>query len=101
MSDINSQSSEPESLFRVFREQFAIHCPYTIIPPGVSAQDFSESQPWLYKTILMIASFGDRNRQLEMGKKIGQEISEAMLLRGEKSLDMLQCLLVYNSWYVI
>ena len=101
MSDINSQSSEPESLLRVFREQFAIHCPYTIIPPGVTAQDFSESQPWLYKTILMIASFGDRNWQLEMGKKISQEISEAMLLRGEKSLDMLQCLLVYNSWYVI
>jgi hypothetical protein len=33
-----------------------------------------------------------------MSKQLLMDVSSAMLLRGEKSLDMLQCLIIYNTW---
>lgn len=49
----------------------------------------------------MVASQGDRPRQLEMAKQIATDVAAAMLLRGEKSLDMLQSLILYNAWLVL
>jgi hypothetical protein len=49
----------------------------------------------------MLAAQEERTRQQEMGKQIVSEIASAMLLKGEKSLDMLQSLCICNLWLVI
>lgn len=49
----------------------------------------------------MLAAQEERPRQQEMGNKIVSEIASAMLLQGEKSLDMLQSLCICNLWLVI
>lgn len=46
----------------------------------------------------MIASDGDRLRQVNMSKRMLMDVSASMLIRGEKSLDLLQCLILYNIW---
>ncbi len=48
----------------------------------------------------MVASYKNRASQIEVSKDIVRDITSAMLLRGEKSLDMLQALIVYNAWSV-
>lgn len=49
----------------------------------------------------MLAAQEERTRQQEMGNQIVSEIASAMLLQGEKSLDMLQSLCICNLWLVI
>ena len=45
----------------------------------------------------MIASFEDRVHQLEVAKEIVLGNSSAMLIRGDKNMDMLQSLILYNG----
>jgi hypothetical protein len=100
-----SDSSDPDSqdksehLLQIFREQFAIHIPFLILSADETPQHLESTRPWLYRTMLMIASYEDLVRQEVTSKQIGTDIALAMLLRGEKTLDMLQALLVYNAWY--
>jgi hypothetical protein len=92
---------DPRRLLNVYRERFAPRFPFFHIPDGVSAEDLRSSKPWLYRTVLMVAVQEERLHQQELGKQIVSDISSAMLLRGEKSLDMLQSLCVCNLWLVV
>ncbi|KAE9380143.1 hypothetical protein N431DRAFT_459105 [Stipitochalara longipes BDJ] len=85
-------------LLNVYREQFAPHFPFIHIPDGISAEELRGQKPWLYRAVLMVAAQEERLRQQELGKQIVSDIASAMLLRGEKSLDMLQSLCVCNLW---
>ncbi len=87
-------------LLNVFREQFHTHFPFITIPDCVSPEDLRLQKPWLYRAILMVAAQEERTRQQELGKQIVSDMACAMLLQGEKSLDMLQSLLVCNLWSV-
>jgi hypothetical protein len=86
-----------ECLLDVFRERYFPHWPFVIIPSGLTANQLQNQTPWLHKTILMIASFEDRVHQLEVAKEIVLGISSAMLIRGDKNMDMLQSLILYNG----
>jgi hypothetical protein len=92
------QVHDSRRLLNVYREQFAPHFPFIHIPDGVSAEDLRSQKPWLYRTVLMVAAQEERLRQQELGKQIVSDIVSAMLLRGEKSLDMLQSLCICNLW---
>jgi hypothetical protein len=88
---------QQERLLNVFRERYSPHWPFIIIPSGLTANQLQNQKPWLHKTILMIASFEDRVHQLEVAKEIVLGISSAMLIRGDKNMDMLQSLILYNG----
>lgn len=66
----------------------------------MTAQTLQAERPWLYRIIMVVASAENRNHQVESGKQLAMDIAAAMIVKGEKSLDMLQCLLVYNIWFV-
>lgn len=89
---------EANRLLSVYREQFAPRFPFIDIPDGLPAEDLRNQKPWLYRTIMMVAAQDNRSRQQELGEHIFSEMACAMLLRGEKSLDMLQSLCVCNLW---
>lgn len=95
------QAHDSRRLLNVYREQFAPHFPFINIPDDVSAEDLRNQKPWLYRSIMMVAAQEERTRQQEMGKQIVSEMALEILLRGEKSLDMLQSLCVCNLWSVI
>lgn len=90
----------PESrrLLDIYREQFAPHFPFIHISDRISACELRHERPWLYRSVLMIAAQEERLRQQELGKQIVSDIALTMLLRGDKSLDMLQALCVCNLW---
>jgi hypothetical protein len=94
------QVHDSRRLLNVYRERFAPHFPFIHIPDGTSAEELRNQKPWLYRTILMIAAQEEILRQQELGKQIVSDIASAMLLRGEKNLDMLQSLCVCNLWSV-
>jgi len=66
----------------------------------VTAADLRRDKPYLYSTILLVASNMKPARQLAMGKEIFHTITTSLLLRGVRNLDLLQSLLVYSAWFV-
>ena len=49
---------------------------------------------------MMAALFKDHERQQGLGKDILRYLTDHLILRGEKNLDLLQGLIVYISWSV-
>lgn len=97
-SDFELREERAEKLLKLFKEQFQVHIPVEFVLPKETPQGLQATRPWLYRTVMMLSCQEERNRQIEQGNQIARDLMEAMLIRGEKSLDMFQALLVYNTW---
>jgi hypothetical protein len=96
----NVENIFPDALLYIFRSNMAPQFPFVIIPETVSAADLAQSKPFLYKTVLMVASYHDKAGQLRMTKEIFQYLSINMVVNNERSFDLLQGLLVLMAWQV-
>ncbi|EXJ68069.1 uncharacterized protein A1O5_08684 [Cladophialophora psammophila CBS 110553] len=61
--------------------------------------EMRQKKPFLVLAILMVGYRQDPARQTTIAHKLREMVSHSMLVQGKKSLDMLQALLVYLSWY--
>lgn len=52
--------------------------PYAVIAPGVTADELRDGHPWLWRMVLMVASFHERGRQIEEAKRLVTELSCAV-----------------------
>ncbi|KAI1628076.1 hypothetical protein EDD37DRAFT_290559 [Exophiala viscosa] len=88
-----------ERLFSDFRTYMNGYFPYVIIPPQVSSASVREEKPFLFRTCIAVACHVDPPVQRQLGEELFRHIGESMLLKAEKSLDLLQGILVLISWY--
>ena len=90
----------PDTLLYIFRHNMVSQFPFVVIPEGISAAELSQTKPFLFKTVIMVASYHDKSGQARMAKEIFQYLSAHMIIANEKSLDLLQGLLVLTAWSV-
>ncbi|KAK4935066.1 hypothetical protein LTR10_023798 [Elasticomyces elasticus] len=91
-------SAIEERLFSDFRTYMNGYFPYVVIPPEVSSASVRENKPFLFRTCIAVACHVDPPVQRQLGEELFRYIGERMLLKGEKSLDLLQGILVLVSW---
>ncbi|TVY27504.1 Transcriptional regulator [Lachnellula hyalina] len=89
---------DEEDLLRVYKEQFAIRFPFIILPPHTTSSELRAQKPFLHRAIMLVASNRKRMQQIEMAKQLSMDIAGALILKGDRSLDMLQSLVTYNAW---
>jgi hypothetical protein len=68
----------------------APHMSFVVIPLGSTVSILGRTRPFLLQAITTVASFHNTATQQTMAKDLMREISERMLINGEKSLDLLQ-----------
>lgn len=90
----------PDELLNIFRCDMAQQVPFISIPPQISAQALSRERPFLHRAIITTASYHDSLRQIQMGQELVKCLTEHLVVRGEKNIDLLQGLLVYITWSV-
>lgn len=100
MSSGTEDNIFPDALLYIFRHNMAPQFPFVIVPDRVSAAELAQTKPFLYKTLLMVASYHDKTGQLRMTKEIFQYLSTHMIIENERSFDILQGLLVLMAWSV-
>lgn len=91
----------PDELLNIFRQKLARQVPFVFVPPQMSAQKLSEEKPFLYQAIKFAASFHDSVHQLDLSQQFIRDVMERLIIRGDRTLDMLQGLLVHTSWSVL
>ncbi|CAG8954323.1 hypothetical protein HYFRA_00005946 [Hymenoscyphus fraxineus] len=89
---------EADSVLTNFRENFASHYPYLVFPLHLNSHELQEQKPWVYKAAILVGSIHQRARQISMSKSLCMDVAEAMILKGERNLDMLQSMLIHNAW---
>jgi hypothetical protein len=92
-------NKSPDELLDIFRRDMAHQAPFISVPVQMSAPALSRERPFLYRAIMTVASYHDSVHQLQMGQELVRYIMEHLIVLGEKSLDLLQGLLVYINWY--
>lgn len=74
--------------------------PFVIVAPDVTVATLRETKPFLFKAIVVVASVQDLGRQRALGYALMGELTNKLLIRGERSVDLLQGVLVWLTWYV-
>jgi len=89
---------EADYLIEVFRTQIALQFPFVVIPPDISARDLCTNNPFLYRTVMVVASCKNVARQIVLRNDFTSDLCEKVLIESQKSLDILQGLLVFVAW---
>lgn len=69
-----------------------------VVCPDLPAAEFRGTRPFLFKAMVMAASYHDRELQKRRARDFTISLTNCILLEGYKSFDALQGLLVHISW---
>ncbi|KJZ74079.1 hypothetical protein HIM_06528 [Hirsutella minnesotensis 3608] len=90
---------EADMLLLQYHELFAPLCPFVVVPKHLSAAELRAERPFLWKGVMTASSIWDGSRQAKMGDEMLADIGRAAIADGNKSLDLLQGLLLLTSWF--
>lgn len=91
--------AEAEVLLDRYRRLMSSAMPFVIISPTVSAQQLYAEKPTLLHAIVVVSSWHDIAVQQVNVKRLLRNLSERIMIHCEKSIDILQAILVFVGWY--
>ena len=94
-----SPDESDETLLSIYNNQLRSQFPFVVIPPGVSIAQLQQSRPFLAKVIRMVASIRSRRSMWGQMRAVLHHLSDAVIIRSERSLDLLQGIVVLLGYY--
>lgn len=89
-----------ESLVNLFKTEMYGLYPIVYIPPTCSAKDLRREKPTLFMAILAAASGKELPKlAVELDQMAMQHYADRVVLNSDKSLELVQSLLVSSTWY--
>lgn len=88
-----------ETLLNVYRNELQPLNPFVVIPPHETAASLKARRPFLMSAIRMVSSFRSLQSMRSQMYHLMRYISDHMLIRSERSLDLLLGILVIVTWY--
>jgi hypothetical protein len=87
-------------LFNRYVDKMAPHMPAVVFLPGITAAEIRKTKPTLFLSILA-AGAGTDHPELQkiLTKEVMQVYAERIMCNGEKTLELIQALLVSTIWY--
>jgi Fungal specific transcription factor domain len=87
-------------MFNRYVDEMAPHMPAVIFPPGTTAADIRKSKPTLFLSILSAGSSTNHPEiQRTLTKEVMQIYANKIICNGEKSIELVQSLLISTIWY--
>jgi hypothetical protein len=78
--------------------QMSRYFPFVLIPKSATVSELSQSNPMVLKAIFVTASWENSSLQKALELEYVKTLTKRIYLDGEKSLDLLQSLLIYLAW---
>ncbi|KAH6629848.1 hypothetical protein C7974DRAFT_194332 [Boeremia exigua] len=98
MEDVHPVESD-ETLLSMYRNQLSGPLPFVIIPAGTTSRQLQATRPFLMKVIRMMASVRHLRLVRGLSRAVMEHISHSMLMKSERSLDLLQGILAFLGSY--
>lgn len=89
---------EQDAVLRIYSNYCAPYFPFAIIPAHENYIRLQDSSPFFLDVITFLTSGNVFNRQVAYGEKILTDIVNRLLLRPEKTSEVLQGLLLFTVW---
>ncbi|KAK8058207.1 hypothetical protein PG994_008655 [Apiospora phragmitis] len=90
---------DDDVLLSIFVTKLSQSYPFVVLPPGISARELKATKPFLFMVIRMVASVRHLKSMRAQSFRIMKHIADYMLVRSERSLEMLQAILLVLGWY--
>ncbi|KAK7967648.1 uncharacterized protein PG986_001925 [Apiospora aurea] len=90
---------DDDVLLSIFVTKLSQSYPFVVLPPGISAQELKATKPFLFIVIRMVATVRHLRSMRAQSFRIMKHIADYMLVRSERSLEMLQAILLVLGWY--
>lgn len=90
-------TNQAEKSIRYFQSR-ASHFPFILVPEKMSLDAFRRERPFFLLSILSFAAHHNEKLQLRLELELRESLSKRVIVNCEKSLDLLQGVLVYLAW---
>lgn len=92
--------AEASRLYARYTYELVQYFPTVILPDGYDAVDIRRTKPTLFLAVIAAAS-GSSNAELNvsLNKEILQVYADQIVIKGEKSLELIQSMLITIAWY--
>ena len=88
-----------EVLFTRYTKEMTPHLPAVVFPPSMTAATLRKTRPYLFLAIMAIASSEMAQLQRQLANEVTHLIAEKLVINGEKSVELVQALLITVIWY--
>ncbi|KAJ5951657.1 Transcription factor [Penicillium vulpinum] len=86
--------------FERYIHQMAPEMPFVVFPPGTSMGEVRRNKPYLFLAIIAVAiSVFNPDAQLILMNETYRLIAEHVVVKGHKSLELVQTIMVSSLWY--
>jgi hypothetical protein len=86
-------------LLDLYRKEMQKLHPFVIVPENMTAAELRSQRPFLMSSIRMVASLQSLRSMRSQMYQLMRHIADHMLVRSEKSLDLLMGIVVILGWY--
>jgi hypothetical protein len=94
--------AQAESILADFKIKYLPNFPFVAFEnPDISAYQLFQQRPFMFRAVLLVASPASVERKQKIQKLVMGYLAEHLLVEEERSLDLLQGLLVCIAWYVL
>lgn len=88
-----------QELLNIYRKELQTLNPFVIVPNGVTAAKLRETRPFLMASIRMVTSLRSLRSMRAQMYHLMKHVADHMLIRSERSLDLLLGIIVIVAWY--
>lgn len=99
MDSIWPLPEDATGLLADYHDLWAVTFPFIVVPPDMTSEDLRDKRPFLWKAIMLTATFFDAARQTRLGSELLSDIARAAVVEGVKTLDLLQGMQLLIAWY--
>ncbi|KAM3561191.1 hypothetical protein ARSEF4850_003326 [Beauveria asiatica] len=99
MDSIWPLPDDAAALLADYHELWADTFPFVVVPRDMSSEDLRDRRPFLWKGMMLTASFFDAARQTRLGGELLSDMARAAVVEGVKTLDLLQGMQLLIAWY--
>lgn len=92
-------SESDETLLSIYTNKLSSYFPFVVIPRETTAKQLHESRPFLMTVIKMVGSVRDLRSMRGQSHAVFKYICDAMLMKSERTLDLLQGILIFLGFY--
>jgi hypothetical protein len=86
-------------LFQRYTNHMCEHLPAVVFPPSMTAAELRATKPTLFLAILATASSEMPALQRNLTHELMKELADKIVVRGQKSIELVQALQVASIWY--
>lgn len=93
-------AASASEMFDHYVRNMAPHLPAVVFPAGTAAAEIRRTKPTLFLAILNAAAIQfNRELQRNLNRELMRDFAERILVKGEKSLDLIQALQISVLWH--